>query len=401
VPVTISSGNFLLFPTPRVVINGLNVGKSSELKVEQVAVIPSLSTIFSETRVIDIDITKPIVRKAAIDIVFSMLDKRSEATSQPNTINIQHVSVDELSFDWPDMKLPALNLEINLTDANQLDSAKLETLDAALIANITPEAESHLIAVRAKKWKLPVGLPLLVDSAELDMHLKANRLEIPRVDIAMYGGKVTANLNLLWNENWRTNGNVKLAHISVKEPSRLVSKAVYLSGNLSGNGHFSGSAKDVAALADHLNADFKFKVNDGVLHGLDLIKVASLLTKKTVGGETAFDAFSGALSAKGKQYSLNDLEISSGLLSGTGEVKINANKELDGTGEVKLKRSASLVAIPLDVSGTLENPVVLPSKAALAGAVAGTAILGPGVGTSVGIKAAGALGKLKGLFQDD
>ncbi|MDP2153194.1 MAG: hypothetical protein Q8J66_06010 [Methylotenera sp.] len=89
------------------------------------------------------------------------------------------------------------------------------------------------------------------------------------------------------------------------------------------------------------------------------------------------------------------------MLSGTGQVKINSNKELDGAGEVKLKRSASLVAIPLDVSGTVDNPVVLPSKAALAGAVAGTAILGPGVGTSVGIKAAGALGKLKGLFQDD
>ncbi|MDO9150958.1 MAG: AsmA family protein [Methylotenera sp.] len=401
VPVTISSGRLVLFPSPRVVINGLNVGKSSELKVEQVTVIPSLSTIFSETRVIDIDIIKPIVKKSAIDIVSAMLDKRSASIGQSNAINIQHITVDELSFDWPDMKLPMLNLEVNLTGANQLDSAKLETLDAALIANITPEAESYLISVRAKKWTLPVGLPLFVDSAELDMHLKANRLEIPRADIAMYGGKVTANLNLLWNKSWRTNGNVKVAHISVKEPSRLVSKAVYLSGKLSGNGYFSGSAKDVAALADHLNADFKFKVNDGVLHGLDLIKVASLLTKQTVGGQTAFDEFSGVFNAKGKQYHLNNLEISSGLLSGTGQVKINANKELDGAGEVELKRSASLVAIPLDVSGTVGSPVVLPSKAALAGAVAGTAILGPGVGTSVGIKAAGAIGKLKGLFQDD
>jgi len=93
--------------------------------------------------------------------------------------------------------------------------------------------------------------------------------------------------------------------------------------------------------------------------------------------------------------------MSSGLLSGSGRVKINANKELDGTGEVALKRSISLVAIPLDISGTIENPVVLPSKAALAGAVAGTAILGPGLGTSVGIKAAGAIDKFKGLFQDD
>jgi hypothetical protein len=67
---------------------------------------------------------------------------------------------------------------------------------------------------------------------------------------------------------------------------------------------------------------------------------------------------------------------------------------------VDVKNSLGLTAIPLDVSGTLSKPVVLPSKAAIAGAVAGTAILGPGVGTSLGIKAGGAIDKLKGLFGD-
>ncbi len=60
-----------------------------------------------------------------------------------------------------------------------------------------------------------------------------------------------------------------------------------------------------------------------------------------------------------------------------------------------------LTEIPLIVSGTVNQPVVYPSKAAIAGAIAGTAVLGPGVGTSVGIKAAGALDKVKGLFGDE
>ncbi len=61
----------------------------------------------------------------------------------------------------------------------------------------------------------------------------------------------------------------------------------------------------------------------------------------------------------------------------------------------------SLAAIPLQVSGTVAKPSVFPTKAAMAGAVAGTAILGPGVGTSLGIKAGGAVDKIKGLFQSD
>jgi len=63
VPVSISTGHFVFFPSPRVVISGLKVGKDSELEVEQLAVIPSLSTIFSETRVIDVEVTNPIVKK--------------------------------------------------------------------------------------------------------------------------------------------------------------------------------------------------------------------------------------------------------------------------------------------------------------------------------------------------
>jgi len=205
----------------------------------------------------------------------------------------------------------------------------------------------------------------------------------------------------LWHKGWRSNGKVKVQGLAVKEPSRLISKAVYLSGQLSGNGVFSSVAKDAEKLMDNINAEFTFKVHDGVLHGLDLIKVASLLTKQTAGGETSFDDFSGLANAKGHQYHLNNLKLSSGLLSGSGQVVIAENKTLNGTAEVEVKRSVSLVAVPLDISGTVDNPVVLPSKAALAGAVAGTAILGPGLGTSVGIKAAGAIDKLKGLFKND
>jgi hypothetical protein len=46
------------------------------------------------------------------------------------------------------------------------------------------------------------------------------------------------------------------------------------------------------------------------------------------------------------------------------------------------------VSTPLAVSGTVQNPTLFPTKSALAGAAAGTALLGPGVGTSIGMKAA-------------
>ncbi|MNC99072.1 hypothetical protein D3C83_172330 [compost metagenome] len=53
--------------------------------------------------------------------------------------------------------------------------------------------------------------------------------------------------------------------------------------------------------------------------------------------------------------------------------------------QVKIAQVAA-AEVPLNVSGTVDSPVVVPTGAAVAGAAAGTAILGPGVGTSVGVK---------------
>lgn len=401
VPVTISSGRLLLLPSPRLVISGVNVGEGNELKVEQLTVTPSLGSIFSAPRVIDIHISKPILKKSALDMILAVAGSKTESDSEANMVNVRDISIDSLQFDWPDLKLPALNVEVSLLDGKQLSKAALESVDGALSATVVPEPESHLISIQAKKWTLPVGLPVLIDKAQIEMHLKKERLEVPRIDMDLYGGKLTANLDLLWHKDWRTNGKAKVEGLSVKEPSKLISQAVYLSGQLAGNGQFSGAAKDASKLLDNINASFTFKVHDGVVHGVDLIKVAGLLTKQTAGGETAFDDFSGVANVKGKRYHLKDLKLSSGLLSGSGQVEIAANKELDGSGEVEIKHGVSLVAVPLDISGTLDSPVILPSKTAVAGAVAGTAILGPGLGTSVGIKAAGAIDKLKGLFKNE
>lgn len=404
--VTIQSAHLFLIPSPRVVANDIVVGKNQEIKVARLVVMPTIGSLFSATKIIDLTISKPVIKKAALDFVTALAAKKSES-NEAAAVNIRHIKIDELQLVWPNSKYPAMNAEATLTSDNKLESAKLNTLDGKLKADVTPKAspngDEQLIVVTANKWTMPVGLPLLIDSAKLEMHLKGSKLTIPSIDIALYGGKLTGDAVVSWDkslkDNFKTTGKLNIANLALKQPTSMVSKAVYLSGNLMSNGTFSSVAKDVGTLADNLRANFTFKINNGVLHGLDLVKVASLLLKQSQnGGKTQFDAFSGVLNYSAKQYHLRDLKISSGLVTATGQVKIKPNKTLDGTGVVDIKNSMGLTGIPLDVSGTVSKPVVLPNKAAVAGAIAGTAILGPGVGTSVGVKAAGALEKFKGLF---
>jgi uncharacterized protein involved in outer membrane biogenesis len=235
------------------------------------------------------------------------------------------------------------------------------------------------------------------------MMLIGSRLSINNYSLHMYDGEVTGKAALSWSKAWVMDGDVSVKKLALNKPRRLISPKTYLSGALNGSGGFSAKSSDVTHLLDQLKVNFQFTVNDGVLHGVDLVKVASLLIKQKVGGgETQFDRFSGHLNVAGKQYKLSKLDISSGLLAANGHVKVSPQKTLDGQVEVEVKKSVGLVAVPLNISGSVDNPVVLPSKAAVAGAVAGTAVLGPGVGTSLGIKASKGLEKLKeGLFGGD
>ena len=43
-------------------------------------------------------------------------------------------------------------------------------------------------------------------------------------------------------------------------------------------------------------------------------------------------------------------------------------------------------SVPLNVSGTLDSPLLYPTGGTMAGAAAGTAVLGPGLGTALGAK---------------
>ncbi|MEO8417397.1 MAG: AsmA family protein [Methylophilaceae bacterium] len=400
-PVSIDALRIALLPSPRLNIEGLVIGKNKEISVERVAVVPAITSLFSDGKVLSsVQVSKPVIHKTALEILSALSKQPSTA---PAAVNVNQIIVKEARLEWPGITLPEFNAEIALA-ANKPKSALINSLDGKLEMKLTPQNKLQkdklqTITLSANKWTVPLGPPLLIDQLKVDMVLYDNRLEISRLNAALYKGKVSGNLILHWDNAWRMAGKIRVDDLAVREPVSLMSKSTNVSGRLFGNGSFHASAKEPAKLADHINADFRFKVTDGVLYGLDLARAATMLLHQgQKGGETRFDELSGLLNVAGKQYKFNGLKVTSGLMTASGNVKISPSKNLDGVVEVEVKRSVSMAAIPLQISGTLDNPTVFPTKAAMAGALAGTALLGPGVGTSMGVKAGSALSKLKGLF---
>jgi hypothetical protein len=228
------------------------------------------------------------------------------------------------------------------------------------------------------------------------MTLNGSQLHITSLDAKLYQGTLALSGELDWGRRLHALGKFKTQGIEVSELIKLESKSKALSGKISGEGSFSVSAKDAAQLAEQLVTDYQFKVTNGVLHGVDLAKAGSLLLNNGAkGGDTQFDELTGNLHTYGKQINFKTFNVASGLLTANGNLQVSPAKKLDGRLNVDIKQSASMMTIPLNISGTLDDPVVLPNKSAMAGAAIGTAIAGP-LGTGIGVKAGSAFSNLFG-----
>ena len=402
VPVKIKSLHLAFFPTPRINAGGIVIGKDNELSIETVSVVPAIFSLLSDVKVISqVRVIQPVVKKSALDILAAYSSQNS-GSAAPSPVSVRHIVLNGAKLEWPGLTLPEIDADITLVEANKSQGAQIETTDGKIKLNLTTKGIQQQITLIADKWTVPVGLPLLIDKLQMDMTLNGSKLLINKINADLYQGKIDGNAQLDWAKGWRASGKINVAKLDISKPTSMVSKSTRVTGSLSGNGDFSAIAKEPAQLTDRIGADFHFKVDHGVIYGLDLVKAASLFLKSgQKGGDTEFEELSGLLHIAGRQYELRDLKVVSGLIAADGGLKILPSKQLDGVVNVEIKNSVSLAAIPLQISGTLDNPVVLPTKAAMAGAVAGTAVLGPGVGTSLGVKAGSAVDKIKGLFGGD
>jgi uncharacterized protein involved in outer membrane biogenesis len=396
-PVKIGTLQIAFLPSPRLNANNVAIGANNELTLAKLSVVPNLTTLFSDAMVISsVQIESPTIKKAAMDIIGNISKQPKDSTSK-SFVTVRQINVENAKLIWPGLHLPEINADVILSAENLPKAAIIEDIDRKLKLDLISEGNQQLITLTGKAWTVPVGPPLLIDALSIDMVLFDNKLDISKIDVALYGGELSGSANLSWDKFYKIIGNIKIDNLSVKEPAKVISKSSSVSGQLFSNGRFSAISKDASNLVDKLNANFQFNVKDGVLYGFDLAKAPLMLLGQGKGGETKFDEFSGVLGISDKTYQFHNLKIESGLMSASGSVKINPNKTLNGEIEVDVKNSMQIATIPLEVSGSIENPKVFPTKSAIAGAVAGTAVLGP-AGTGLGIKAGKAVDKLKGFF---
>ncbi len=391
-PVQISALKFSLVPLPSVTAQGISVGQSQPIKFDTITLRPDLVSILQEVKVLRaVEVKGFTVDQRLLNFAGALAKPRDK---EPQTLRVQRVKLSALQLHLDALKWGPLRADIAMNEQG-VQGIEAGSEDGKFQLHLTPRADIQDLQIAAKQWALPIKPALQFEQLTASGLVQQSTLNIPDIRGKLYGGTLKGKSNADWAHGWKVKGEVQVSNVETKEIVALLTRSVGVSGRLNAQGAYSLHAKEPGQLAESLRGNFKFDVKQGVLYGFDLAKAVETLARSgTRGGQTRFDALSGTVIIIGKQYQLRQLYVASGVLSAKGDVDIAANKRLSGKVTVALKGVSNLVDVPLDVSGTLSDPILLPNRAALAGAAAGTAILGPGFGTGLGSKAGQALEKI-------
>lgn len=391
-PVEIGGLRFAVLPWPSATLSDLSIGKQQPVKIGAVTVTPDFFSLFSAVTVIQsLAISDLTVNPALL----ARIQVWSKPQPGPKTVSVRRVELHGLNLDMGTIQWTPLQADIRLNDAG-LQSVTAGPEDGSLNVTLLPETQGvYRLQIEGSQFKLPIKPALVFDSLQGQGRLTEAALDLSKLTGRLYGGDMHASIRLDWKQGWRIEGTAKTVDVEVAQIVRMLSPASAFSGRLYADGRFDMAAKTAGALAENLRANVSFEIKDGMLDKVDLAQAAKLLTRQGArGGQTRFDQLSGIAELTGKLYRLKNVRVSSGVLNAVGDVAIDPAKALSGQVTVELKGTSTLVSVPLNVSGTVQEPILLPSGTALAGAALGTGLLGPGLGTAVGSKAGQALEKL-------
>ena len=390
-PVSINSIRFAALPWPHVAVEGIRLGQADELTLGQVKVTPELLSLLQSTRVISsVEIDSLVVTRKAIDMILALAASDAAEPSRPQAVRVERVRLENVVLRLDTTDFGPFDAQLKLDAMGKPQDVAVTIRDGKLKATITPDQSNYLIDVSARAWTLPAGPALLFDELQIRGVATQQDARLDEVSARLYGGTVLGKMSLGWHKGLRIEGKLDIGELELRQVAPLLSPATRVSGRLSARPAFSAAAPAADKLAKALRLETDFRMRDGVLHGVDIQQAATQLVKKAAtGGETRFDHLSGHLLVTQGSRHLSQLQIASGVLAADGTVSISPQKALSGRINAQVKVAGVGTKVPLNVSGTLDSPLLYPTGATIAGAAVGTAVMGPGFGTSVGAKVGG------------
>lgn len=382
-------------PLPHVTVDGISIGHHGDVTAAHVTITPDLWSLLGPNKVIrSIRIDKLVVTQRAVKKIPSWFTSKNGPTGKAGsvTVRVKRIEIDSALLTLEHVVFGPFDGRLTLNDDNSLDAASVVTTDGKLRATVRPEGSRYRVEANAKDWTLPIKPAALhFDEVTVQGFATAADVDFSGVQGKLYGGTLAGRTKVSWQKGVHLKGNASINQVQMRPLLQALGRPPRMSGRLNAKPFFYSNAERGNQLLERLYLETPFDVQDGVLRGVDIEKAAtSLFREKKPTAETRFEEISGHLVLESGTRRFTKLKIAAGPLSADGKVTISRTDELSG--RINTHVGAGQVAsasMPLNVSGTVESPVLLPTAGVAAGAAVGTAILGPAgtaIGTAIGAK---------------
>lgn len=386
--VTIGSLRFSLLPRLRLVARDVRItGELNEgdAVAKAVYIGADVFSLMSDRVLIHyIHVDDIRANKKLLVAYFKLLNNTSstqEASVIVNTISASPVTI----ITEHNKQLVPFAATIALKPDGTMKVMTLSQQDNSFLLTVLPHKGKFSLSANATNWALPYGPPIRFSRVRAEGMVDGERLRISRLDARMYGGRVSGTGEVAWKGQWLVKGQGHINGVKIRPLLKTMDKKI-LSGRLRGEGNITLVSRDPSRLLVNPRLGAKFRFSDGVIYNADLEKATSISGKQEKGGNTPFESLSGNIVMKNGHTTISDLAIVSNVIEAKGKLQVTPGDKLNGELDVGLKKSSQIMSIPLAVSGTVEEPKIRPTKEAMVGGAVGTAVLGPGVGTALGVR---------------
>jgi hypothetical protein len=350
-PVAITTLRYVLLPSPRIVLEGVTIGKTSGVRAERVAarVLPIAALAGASSF--------DTVEAHGVDIEHDVLGTIPAWTGgrTAGAVHTDRLLLTEVRLKIPGAELAPLDGNIAFAPNGTLKVATFNNANVKL--EITPQADGVRCALNASGWRVPYGPPFEFNELQVRGLVDQTRVAAGEFTGKLAGGTVEGALNARWAEGVALQGDFKMQDVRLQDLAREMEANLTGRGTLRASGRFSMQAQEWSAIAARPQVEAAFVVSRGELGNIDLLRaVQSPGGGAMRGGKTVFETMRGVLQIGGGHYAVRQLQLTSGPLNASGTADVGPGGQLSGRLVAEVASRGARATLLLD--GSLQDPQI-------------------------------------------
>lgn len=348
-PVTIASLRYVLLPTPRLVLEGVAIGKTEGVRVRRIEARALPFVLFREAKQFG------LVEAQGVTLHASMLGTLPAWTSggAASTLRVDRLRLLEVTLSLPGSALADIEGEVRFAPDGQMQQAVFNRASARL--ELTQETNGVQAHFEATTWRWPFGRGLEFDHVSVKGVLRAGRMSAGTFTTRAAGGYVEGTLKADLRGPINLEGEFKLDRTQIEDLARSLVPEFAAKGLLKASGRYTLRH---GAGGTELQMQAAFQAARGELANLDLVRGMQAPGSAAFrGGRTGFDELAGTVELAAGRYAWRQVRLVSGPLNATATLDVSTTGELNGRMATELApRGGPVTRQALTIGGTLKDP---------------------------------------------